>query len=166
MWAFRRRRQDLSPQQSQGLDELFQQLPELKFVYEFRWGITELFDESRDREEASSRLEEYRELVNQYIADGHREEGEALLAFFRTYDAHRDGILAYFDERKTSGVVEGLNNKARVITKRCFGLKSVQTLWNRLCLDVNLACQTACSTIRRIKEITNLIRDKFLGLYT
>ena len=131
------------------------------FVYHFRWGVTAIFDEAQDREEAASRLEDYRELVSDQ-----GEEAEALLAFFRTYDEHRDGILAYFDERKTSGVVEGLNNKARVITKRCYGIKSVKTLWNRLCLDVNRAWQTACHTIQRLKELTNLIRCKFLGFYT
>ena len=166
MWAFRQRRSSLSPEQCQGLEELFQRIPELRFVYEFRWGVSEVFDEASDREEASARLEEYRLLVEEYIADGHADEGEALLGFFRTYDDHRDGILAYFDERKTSGVVEGLNNKARVITKRCFGLKGVATLWNRLCLDVNHACHIACRSIQHLKQLTNSIRAKFLYLYT
>jgi transposase len=161
MWAFRRRQKDLSEEQTRGLNELFQQIPELEFVYHFRWGVTEIFDEPHDREEAASRLEDYRKLVSDQ-----GEEAEALLAFFRTYDQHRDGILAYFDERKTSGVVEGINNKARVITKRCYGIKSVQTLWNRLCLDVNCAWQAACHTIHRIKELTDTIRHKFLGFYT
>ena len=161
MWAFRRRQKDLSEEQARGLDELFQQIPELEFVYHFRWGVTEIFDEPQNREEAASRLEDYRKLVSDQ-----GEEAEALLAFFRTYDEHRDGILAYFDERKTSGVVEGINNKARVITKRCYGIKSVQTLWNRLCLDLNRACHVACHTIQRIKELTNMIRHKFLGFYT
>jgi transposase len=161
MWAFRQRQKDLSEKQARGLAELFQQIPELEFVYHFRWGVTEIFDEAEDREEAASRLEDYRELVNDQ-----GEEAEALLAFFRTYDEHRDGILAYFDERKTSGVVEGLNNKARVITKRCYGIKCVQTLWNRLCLDVNCAWRAACHTIQRIKQLTNSIRQTFLGFYT
>ena len=44
--------------------------------------------------------------------------------------------LAYFGEHITSGPVEGLNNKDRVITKRCYGVKDTKTLWNLLCLDV------------------------------
>ena len=91
MWAFRRRQKDLSEEQARGLDELFQQIPELEFVYHFRWGVTEMFDEPQNREEAASRLEDYRKLVSDQ-----GEEAEALLAFFRTYDEHRDGILAYF----------------------------------------------------------------------
>ncbi len=82
------------------------------------------------------------------------------------YQAHQEGILAYFDDRKTSGVVEGINNKARVITKRCYGVKNVQTLWDRLCLDLNLAARAVGRTIARLAQLTNLIRAKFLGYYT
>lgn len=89
-----------------------------------------------------------------------------LLQFFQTYDAHREGILAYFDERKTSGPVEGLNNKARVITKRCYGLKDVKTLWSRLCLDVNLATQAVAFSVTGIHQLANRIRAIFLGFYT
>ena len=63
-------------------------------------------------------------------------------------------------------MVEGINNKARVITKRCYGIKSEQTLWNWLCLDLNWACQVACYTVQRIKELTSLIRHTFLAFYT
>ena len=31
--------------------------------------------------------------------------------------------------------MEGINNKARVITKRTYGLKSAESLWTRLILD-------------------------------
>ena len=138
MWAFRRRQKDLSKEQARGLDELFQRIPELEFVYHFRWGVTEIFDEPHDREEAASRLEDYRELVS---AQG--EEAEALLAFFRPTTSIVTASWPISMSGKTSGVVEGINNKARVITKRCYGIKSVQTLWNRLCLDINCACQAA-----------------------
>ncbi len=88
------------------------------------------------------------------------------MRFFETYDAHRDGILAYFDARKTSGPIEGLNNKARVITKRCYGVKCAATLWNRLCLDVNLAGLAVSFTVSQIHDLANTIRALFLGFYT
>ena len=58
-----------------------------------------------------------------------------------------------------------MNNKARVITKRCYGVKNTKTLWNRLCLDVNLATQAARSTVQDIRALVNRIRDVFLGYY-
>ena len=45
------------------------------------------------------------------------------LKFFATYDEPQSGILTSLDERRTSRPVEGLNNKARVITKRCYGVR-------------------------------------------
>jgi transposase len=94
------------------------------------------------------------------------EDSAVLLEFFKTYDEHREAILAYFDDRKTSGPVEGLNNKARVVTKRCYGVKDTNTLWSRLCLDVNLAAQAAWITVQSIRALANRIREVFLGYYT
>jgi hypothetical protein len=53
-----------------------------------------------------------------------------------------------------------------VITKRCYGIKSVKTLWNRLCLDLNLAAQAVGRTVQGMKELIQRIRATFLGYYT
>ena len=54
-----------------------------------------------------------------------------LPAFVRvaaTIEKHRDGILAYVRTRLNNGRVEGLNGKARVITRRAFGFHSASSL--------------------------------------
>lgn len=158
MWAFRSRPESLNAAQQAELAELFAKVPELEFVYNFRWGVTKIFDASASRQQAAAQIEEYRELLESTDAD--------LAEFFRTYDAHRDAILAYFDARKTSGPVEGVNNKARVITKRCYGIKKTQTLWTRLSLDLNLAIRAVGRTVAHMTRLTNLIRNKFLSYYT
>ena len=55
---------------------------------------------------------------------------------FSEYDRWKTKILNYFGP-PTSAAVEGINNKARVITKRTYGLKSAKSLWDRLILDLN-----------------------------
>lgn len=40
---------------------------------------------------------------------------------------HEDGILAYFDERISNGAVEGMNNKAKVVSHRCYGFRTAAT---------------------------------------
>jgi transposase len=40
---------------------------------------------------------------------------------------HEDGILNYFDERISNGAVEGMNNKAKVVSNRCYGFRTVKT---------------------------------------
>lgn len=40
---------------------------------------------------------------------------------------HEEGILAYFDERISNGAVEGMNNKAKVISHRSYGFRTAAT---------------------------------------
>lgn len=47
-----------------------------------------------------------------------------LLKFFAFYDRWHNGLLAYIDRCETNAAVEGLNDKARVITLCSYGLKS------------------------------------------
>jgi hypothetical protein len=57
--------------------------------------------------------------------------------------------------------VEGINNKARVITKRAYGLKSAASLWTRLVLDLNLATEAIGQTIETLRAITSAFRPIF-----
>ena len=87
-------------------------------------------------------------------------------AFVGLYERHRDGILAYFEGRQTSGAVEGLNNKARVIIKRSYGLKSCETLWTRLILDVNWVRERIGKTVEAMHALSNCIWSAFCKCYT
>lgn len=160
MWEFRRPPGTLTPERQQGLDELFEQIPGLEYLYWFRWGITEVFETAQDRTEAAERIEELRQIARE------TEFAEDLETFFGTYDRWQDGILAYFDDRKSSGVVEGINNKARVITKRAYGIKSAETLWTRLLLDLNRAAEAVVQTVQRMHELMRGIKHRFCRFYT
>jgi transposase len=87
-------------------------------------------------------------------------------AFVKTYDHWQEEILNYFDGRHTSGPVEGINNKARVITKRAYGLKSATSLWTRLVLDLNLATEAVGRAIQEIRAIVSAFRPIFSAACT
>jgi len=57
--------------------------------------------------------------------------------------------------------VEGINNKARVITQRAYGLKSADSLWNRLILDLNRASQAIAWSIAQIRQIASGLKALF-----
>lgn len=156
MWLYRRRRKDLTDEQQAELDQLLETIPELQFAYFFREEVADIFDTAKDRSDASRQLEELREMVV---------DEPDLLKFFATYDRWRDGILAYFDRRESSGPVEGLNNKARVITRRSYGLKDVDSLWKRLVLDVNRFGSTVHRTVSDLHALARSIQAKFRGYY-
>ena len=157
MWQFRRRRRDLTEQDENELYELFEKVPDLELPYNFREDVAEIFDTAKNRQEAAARLEELREVIS----------GEPeLLEFFAFYDRWRDGILAYFDRHETSAAVEGLNNKARVITRRSYGLKSADSLWRRLTLEVNHVAGCARRTVTGLHALARSVQAKFSGYYT
>ena len=120
MWEFRRRPEDLSQGQAAALEALFEELPLLGMIYHARWDLTRIFDEAPDRQTAAKRIEAWRQEMAEFELDWGR--------FLETYDRHREGILAYFDERQTSGPVEGLNNKAKVTMRRSYGFRTFRVL--------------------------------------
>lgn len=46
----------------------------------------------------------------------------------RTIRKHLEGILAYTQERMTNGIVEGINNRLRMIARRAYGFHSPEAL--------------------------------------
>ena len=57
-------------------------------------------------------------------------------AFLKTLTNWRDEIVNYFTGRRSSGFVEGLNNKIKTLKRRCYGISRVTTLFQRLYLDL------------------------------
>ncbi|MHA2219756.1 MAG: transposase, partial [Candidatus Hodarchaeales archaeon] len=47
-----------------------------------------------------------------------------------------DEITNYFEARFNSGFVEGLNNKIKVIKRRCYGIFNIEHLFQRIHLDL------------------------------
>jgi transposase len=153
MWAFRRDPESLTAEEKQALEGLFETIPKLKELYQARLRFKEIFETARDRTTAARWLRELRGEAERLGLD--------LEPFFATYDRWKTEILNYFDARQTSAAVEGINNKARVITKRTYGLKSAQSLWNRLILDLNRASEAIGCTIEQIRQIAQGLRVLF-----
>lgn len=158
MWEFRRDPKDLKPEEREALDRLFVELPVLKDVYNVRVRFKEIFDTAPDPAMAERQLAELRAQTESLALDFSK--------FWTTYDNWKTGILNYFDGHYTSAAVEGINNKARVITKRCYGVKSSGTLWNRLILDLNRASEAIGRSIAELREIASGLKTVFLGFCT
>lgn len=90
----------------------------------------------------------------------------SLESFLVTYENWREEILSYFDARQTSAGVEGINNKARVIIKRAYGLKSADSLWTRLILDLNRAREVVVQTIGSMRALVTGFRAIFSPVCT
>jgi transposase len=57
-------------------------------------------------------------------------------SFLVTLDKRLEEITNYFVARQNSGFVEGLNNKIKVIKRRCYGIFKAGHLFQRLFIDL------------------------------
>jgi transposase len=158
MWLFRRRWQDLDAEQQATLEALFEEVSDLGEVYYLREQLAEIFDSAPDRPTAAQQLQAWCAQAKASPFDWS--------PVLQCLADHEAGILAYFAERKTSAVVEGLNNKARVILKRCYGLKSVDTFWTRLIVELGDWVECGSRTVAELRELAQAVRATFCRLYT
>lgn len=159
MWEFRRDPSNQTAEEKAKLEALFEELPELRKLRDLRVEFKRIFDETQDRTEAELALTAWIMKLLEAFPEMDKE-------FVKTYERWQEEILNYFDGRHTSGPVEGINNKARVITKRAYGLKSASSLWTRLVLDLNLAAAAVGQTIDAIREIVSTFRPIFSAACT
>lgn len=66
--------------------------------------------------------------VGDWIAWAVRSKLKPFVKAARTIRKHFDGVVAYFEERLTNGIVEGFNSKLRMIARRAFGFHSPESL--------------------------------------
>ena len=53
----------------------------------------------------------------------------------KTLEKHKEGILAYYDERISSGKVEGVNNRIKTMIKSAYGYRDIEFfLLKRVCI--------------------------------
>lgn len=129
MWALRRPPEDLSPQDRQVLRRLFGHSPDLKRAYDLQQQLTAIFDQSLTQSKAKNRLTAWMKQV--------RRSGLTCFdAFLKTLDTWWEAITAFFVARANSGFVEGLNNKLKVLKRRCYGLFNPQHWFQRIFLDL------------------------------
>ena len=129
MWTFRKNAADLDEGERQRLEKVFWYAPELKVAYELREELTTIFETADSKAEATQAMEQWQERV--------RASGlSCFQSFLTTLDNWMDKITNYFLDRETSGFVEGLNNKLKVLKRRCYGIFNVARLFQRISLDL------------------------------
>jgi transposase len=129
MWPLRKNNHDLTPEERQRLRRLFAYAPTLKLAYTLREELTAIFDLALTPTQAKTRLQHW-------CAKVRRSALTCFDAFLKTLANWLDEIVNYFTNRRSSGFVEGLNNKIKTLKRRCYGISRVITLFQRLYLDL------------------------------
>lgn len=113
MWVFRKRWVDVSEEQRVMLLLLFSYSPVLKQVYVLREMLTGIFNRPLTKAQAVIELNAWMARVQELGLD-------CFDSFVGTLQKWMDEISNYFIQRQSSGFVEGLNNKIKVIKRRCY----------------------------------------------
>ncbi len=130
MWILRKPKTALSEQELAVLARLFENSSDLALAYQLCQELTDIFEQDMFKSRAKLKLQSWLKRV--------KKSGlKCFNTFLSTLDERMNEITNYFRDRHTSGFVEGLNNKIKVIKRRCYGLGNIDHLFQRLTLDLN-----------------------------
>lgn len=131
MWAMRKKEEDLTEDNEKVLSNLFNYSPLLEDAYIFQNSLTEIFNQDQGKGQAEREIKEWIRKVEERNLT-------CFNGFISTLETYWNEILNYFYRkgRKNSGFVEGLNNKIKVIKRRCYGILNVQNLYQRIYIDL------------------------------
>jgi transposase len=129
-WVLRHNHDNLDDADKERLRTLFRLTPKLHQAYTFREELTAIFNTPLNLDEGRHRVEKWAAKVEQSTLT-------CFDSFLKTLRNPFDPIANYFHRRANSGFVEGFNNKLKTITRRCYGLKVIDSLFRRLWLDLN-----------------------------
>ena len=138
MWALRKKEDALTSQDKEVLTAVFEYSPSLKKAYDFQNLLTNIFNQNINKGEAS-------ELIEMWIQSVKSSGLTCFDRFIDTLQKNWHEILNYFyhRQRKNSGFIEGLNNKIKVIKRRCYGVFDIDRLFQRISLDLSGYAQFA-----------------------
>lgn len=129
MWAFRKQPDELTTEEQRVLRKLFQYAPQLKHAYALRQQLTAIFDQDLSKVQGQKKIRNWIKRV--------RQSGlKCFDKFLKTLERWWEEITHYFEDRANSGFVEGLNNKLKVLKRRCYGIFNREHLFQRIYLDL------------------------------
>jgi len=129
MWVLRKNVDDLTEADIAVIKTLQPHAPELVMAYLLCLTLTNIFESQITKEQARSQLRGWKRWVQ-------KSGIECFNSFLNTLQERIEEITNYFVERQSSGFVEGLNNKIKVIKRRCYGILNRNHLFQRLYIDL------------------------------
>ena len=118
-WLLVKNQADLSVEEAAQLAGIYEQAPDLGRVHALKEDFRAIFESAPDQASAAARLQEWCATV---VA----EAGGHLTKFLTTVRNWWGEILNYWPGRTSSGAVEGLNNKLKLIKRRAFGYRNFE----------------------------------------
>ncbi|OUL23409.1 ISL3 family transposase [Nostoc sp. 106C] len=119
-----KKKENLNSEEKAKIESVEKVAPELGKMYRIKEGIRDIFDSPITSDEALYKFLEWTETAYKYFPKS-----------CRTISRWIDEILAYFDSRTTQGIVEGINQKIKLIKRRAYGLTNFDNFRRRILLN-------------------------------
>ena len=116
-YALLKNRQDLTDKQQAVLEHVYQVSPLVKTAHRLKECLRHIFECKSTKEKAIKRLRKWSLIA---------EKAGLFPQFRRTLANWMHQIANYFCHRTTSGIVEGINNKIKLIKRRAFGFRNFE----------------------------------------
>ena len=116
-YALLKNRQDLTDKQQAALERVYQVSPLVKAAHRLKECLRHIFECKSTKEKAIERLRKWSLIA---------EKAGLFPQFRRTLANWMHRIANYFCHRTTSGIVEGINNKIKLIKRRAFGFRNFE----------------------------------------
>lgn len=129
MWILRKKHECLNEADRRKLKKVYKYSPKLKQAHSLALKLTHVFNTHGSRKSSIAK-------INRWISKVERSGTTCFNSFIASLERYKTGIVNYFKNRKNSGFVEGLNNKIKVAKRRCYGFFKVESLFQRLFLDL------------------------------
>ena len=120
---------ELNPKQKDKLIEVRNASPTLKIMHQLKEKFRKIFEKVERWADGLIELGGWLSTAQKYFVNSHS-----------TIIRWLDEILAYFDNRTTSGVVEGINNKLKLIKRSAYGFTNFENFRNRCLLNWHSNC--------------------------
>ncbi len=123
-FLFLRGQERLSEKARQQLDELLDLNQPLHEAYLLKEQLRQFWDQS-GKEMAA-------EMLKQWVERAKASVSKSFQKLADTLESHREGLLAYFDHPISTGPLEGMNNKIKVLKRQAYGFRDMEYFKLRL----------------------------------
>lgn len=120
---------DLTETQKIKLEAIKEKFPNLKKMHELKEEFRKIYETSENPTEGMLSISEWL--------------AKSSSVFTKSCQTIRNWfgeIISYFERRTTNGVVEGINNKLKLIKRRAYGFRNFRNFWVRSMLSWHLVC--------------------------
>ena len=124
----KRKECEISDEEKHQLQPLFEVSPRIKEGYNLCLKLTSIYNRHSTSADAAK-------LIDEWIIEVESSKLTCFKDFIKTLQKYKQEICNYFINRHSSGFVEGFNNKAKVLKRRCYGLTNIKHVFQRLFLD-------------------------------